>query len=196
MKEETAWNNGRAELTGWVCVCVCVCVHVCHSSIASACALGKWKVTDIVWHCESCRFLSIIPHQGHIHRLKVVALAFSTPGSGRGMGPAEPLLLLIRADAWLSCMPAAQPNRDYVPGWWRQKKKKKRSLLRSLSLYTFGEFVLFNYLCLILMKMKYLDNCNSAHNTRHIAGSLIVRVVTPAAYCWLSYNLGHCATCF
>lgn len=68
-----------------------VCVHecACHSSIASACVLGKWKVTDIVWHCESCRFLSIIPHQGHIHRLKVVALAFSTPGSGRGMGPAD-----------------------------------------------------------------------------------------------------------
>lgn len=38
-------------------------------------------------------------------------------------GARGPLLLLIRADAWLSCMPAAQPNRDYVPGWWRQKKK-------------------------------------------------------------------------
>lgn len=130
-----AWARRVLQITGgqsWHGVCVCVR----HSSIALACTVGKWKVTDIVWHCESCRFLSIIPHQGHSRGLNVVAPAFSTSGSGRGNGARGPLLLLIRADVWLSCMPAAEPNKDYVPGWWRQKKQ--RSLSRSVSLRTFG----------------------------------------------------------
>lgn len=66
--------------------------------------------------------------------------------------------------------------------------KKKRSLVRSLSLNTFGDFELFNYLC-VLFLMEYL-----AH--RHIAEILIVRAVTAAVHCWLNCNLGHCATCF
>lgn len=57
-------------------------------------------------------------------------------------GARGPLLLLIRADAWLSCMPAAQPNRDYVPGWWRQKKKVTVEIFVSLHLWQVCDIVL------------------------------------------------------
>lgn len=63
--------------------------HTCVTARWLLCVPGKRKVTDIARLCKWCRFLSIIAHQGHIHRLRGVALAFSTPGSGRGTGPAD-----------------------------------------------------------------------------------------------------------
>lgn len=96
-------------------------------------------------------------------------------------GARGPLLLLIRADAWLSCMPAAQPNRDYVPGWWRQKKKK-RSLLRSLFLHTFGEFE-FEF-----EKTWITEILHTRYSWRPI-----VRDAISVTEC---YFLGYCVICF
>ena len=89
-------------------------------------------------------------------------------------GARGPLLLLIRADAWLSCMPAAQPNRDYVPGWWRQKKKVIVEIF--VSLQPLASLGLFIYFCdFVLMKFAQVTDTtnkwNPAHNTRHIAAS-------------------------
>lgn len=140
-EEETAWNNDRAVLI-W-------CVH--------ACSRARTRVCVYVFVSELNGF-SMPTEEAEGYRycvaLRIVSLPFyqtpsrsylQTESGGPGLfhswlwqrnGARGPLLLLIRADAWLSCMPAAQPNRDYVPGWWRQKMKK-RSPLRSLSLYTF-----------------------------------------------------------
>lgn len=71
-----------------------------------------------------------------------------------------------------------------------EDKKKKRSLLRSLYLYTFGEFALFNYLSITSNELTLILPLSRT------ARSVLVRVVTPAADSWLSYKLGHCATCF
>lgn len=99
-------------------------------------------------------------------------------------GARGPLLLLIRADAWLSCMPAAQPNRDYVPGWWRQKKGHSWDLCLATPLGSWGYFIICALYLMNFAQMtetKYLNNWNPTHNTSHTASSPIVRVGKSAA---------------
>lgn len=118
-KEETAWNNDRAELT-W-----CVCARVCVSQLNSF-SMRTGEVEGYRY-CVALRIVSLPLY--HTPSRSYPQTESGGPGLFHSWlwqrnGARGPLLLLIRADAWLSCMPAAQPNRDYVPEWWRQKKKK------------------------------------------------------------------------
>lgn len=81
-------------------------------------------VINTMCHSGLCVSFSIMPHQGHVHRLSTVALAHCTPGPAREMGPARrALLLLIRPDAWLSRMPAAHTAKQRSLPWMTKRKK-------------------------------------------------------------------------
>lgn len=122
------WPRRLLEIRGgqsWhgVFVCVWVCARACASQLNSF-SMHCGEVEDYRY-CVALRTVSLPLHHTPSRsqpQQNVVALAFSTPGSGRGNGARGPLLPLIGADAWVSCVPAAEPNRDYVPGWWWRQK--------------------------------------------------------------------------
>lgn len=138
IREETSWNNDRADLAWFVCVYV---------SQLNSFSMRTGEVEGYRY-CVALRIVSLPLY--HTPSRSYPQTESGGPGLFHSWllqrnGACGPLLLLIRADAWLSCMPAAQPNRDYVPGWWRQKKK----VVEIFVFYTFGEFRLINYLCII-----------------------------------------------
>lgn len=152
MKEETAWNNDRAELI-W-----CVCVSQLNSFSMRTGDVEGYR------YCVALRIVSLPLY--HTPSRSYPQTESGGPGLFHSWlwqrnGARGPLLLLIRADAWLSCMPAAQPNRDYVPGWWRQKKKKKGHCW-DLCLSTPLASLDYLIIC-VLFRMKYLDNWNPAY---------------------------------
>lgn len=114
--EGGGWNN-RPGLTVTGCVCV--------SRLNSPCI--HTEEGEGYRYCVAWRIVSLPLYQ-------TPSRSYPQPQSGgpglfhcwlwQRNGARGLLLLVIRADAWLSSMPDVPPNRDYVvPGWLRQKKK-------------------------------------------------------------------------
>jgi hypothetical protein len=169
----------------WFVLCLCVC---------------WWGYR----HCGALAWVSraIMPRQGRVHRLSIVALARCTPGPAKEMGLARrALLLLIRPDAWLSQL-HIQPNWDRFPGWWRGKKVTVEIFV---SLYTFRDpcfiyFILGVCLCwTLLTNWTELLNPLSPQCTRKCKALCwreqcrVRRALSPTKHYWLKSHVGHCA---
>lgn len=161
------------------------------------------------WGYRRCGALAwvsraIMPHQGRVHRLSIVALARCTPGPAKEMGLARRgLLLLIRPDAWLSRMPAAHAaKRGSLP--WMMKRKKGHCWDICFSLHLQGPLLyLFHSGSLALLNFatnwtellnSVSPQCTRKYNALCWREQCRVRgALSPTKHYWLKSHVGHCA---
>ena len=142
-------------------VCVCVCVCVCHASECVYCGSGRLQILCGIANCVASSLsypIKVISTDWKWWPWPFPLLALAEERGPRTTAASNQGWRVTQLHASCTAKPGLCP--------WMVKTKKKRSLLRSLSLYTFGKFELFHYLCVENKILQY-KNVNPTFNTSH-----------------------------